>query len=87
MTRMTVTARNRLTLAKDVMRHLGVRPGDTVELDTLPGGEVILRAARPAGSISAFIGLLEGRTTKAATIDEIREAAAAGWGGGAYGVR
>ena len=38
-------------------------------------------AQRPAGSISDFIGCLAGKTKKVATIEEINEAAAAGWAG------
>jgi hypothetical protein len=40
-----------------------------------------LRAARPTGKIDSFLGLLAGKTRKVATLDEINEAAAAGWAG------
>jgi antitoxin PrlF len=50
-------------------------------VSTLPGGRIEVRAARPAGSIEAFIGRLAGRTAKLASLDEIQEAAAAGWAG------
>ena len=39
------------------------------------------RAARPTGSIESFIGMLAGKTKKVATIEEMNEAAAAGWAG------
>ncbi|HNC19175.1 MAG TPA: AbrB/MazE/SpoVT family DNA-binding domain-containing protein, partial [Accumulibacter sp.] len=41
----------------------------------------VLKAARPAGTIASFVGLLAGRTQKVATIEEINEAAAHGWAG------
>jgi len=44
-------------------------------------GRVALRAASPAGTIDGFLGLLADRTKKIATLDEINEAAAAGWAG------
>jgi bifunctional DNA-binding transcriptional regulator/antitoxin component of YhaV-PrlF toxin-antitoxin module len=81
MTRLTVTARGQVTFRKKVMQHLGVKPGEKIELDLLPDGRGVIRAARPAGSIVGFIGLLAGKTRKVATIDEMNEAAARGWAG------
>ena len=81
MTTLTVTARGQVTFRKDVLQHLGIRPGEKIELDKLPDGRVALRAARPTGKIQGFIGLLAGKTPKVATLEEIGEAAAAGWAG------
>ena len=81
MSRLTVTARGQVTFRKDVLQHLGIGPGEKIELDKLPGGRVILKAARPSGKIDRFLGLLAGKTKKIATLDEINEAAAAGWAG------
>lgn len=78
---LTVTARGQVTFRKEVLQHLGIRPGDKIELDLLPDGRVVLRAARPAGTIASFVGLLAGGTEKVATIEEINEAAAQGWAG------
>ena len=38
MTTLTVTARGQVTFRKDVLQHLGIRPGDKIELDLLPDG-------------------------------------------------
>jgi len=87
MTRMTVTARGQVTFRKEVLRHLGIRPGDRIELDLLPGGRAELRAAQPEGSFRNLHGFLKGKTNgRALTLDEIDEAiaeagAAAGAGG------
>ena len=81
MTTLTVTARGQVTFRKDVLQHLGIEPGEKIELDKLPDGRVILRAMRPAGTIDGFLGLLAGKTKKIATLDEINEAAAANWAG------
>ena len=78
---LTVTARGQVTFRKDVLEHLGVEPGAKIELELLPDGRGMLRAAKPAGTIDGFIGLLAGRTKRVATIDEIGEAAAQGWAG------
>jgi bifunctional DNA-binding transcriptional regulator/antitoxin component of YhaV-PrlF toxin-antitoxin module len=79
MTTLTVTARGQVTFRKDVLNHLGIKPGEKIELDLLPDGRGILKAARPTGTIEGFLGLLAGRTDKVATIDEINEAAEQGW--------
>lgn len=79
MATLTVTARGQVTFRRDVLQHLGIRPGEKIELDKLPDGRVALKAARPAGAIDGFLGLLAGKTRKVATLDEINDAAAAGW--------
>jgi bifunctional DNA-binding transcriptional regulator/antitoxin component of YhaV-PrlF toxin-antitoxin module len=78
---LTVTARGQVTFRKEVLQHLGIKPGEKIELDLLPDGRGVLKAARPTGEISSFVGLLAGRTRKVATIEEINEAAARGWAG------
>lgn len=78
---LTVTAKGQVTLRKEVLQHLGIGPGERVELDLLPDGRGLLRAARPAGSIDAFVGMLAGRSKKVATIEEMGDAAASGWAG------
>ncbi len=79
MTTLTVTARGQVTFRKDVLQHLGIEPGEKIELDLLPDGRGLLRAARPTGTIDGFVGLLAGRTQKVATLDEISAATTQGW--------
>ncbi len=81
MAKLTVTAKGQVTFRKDVLQHLGIKPGEKIELDLLPGGRGLLKAARPSGTIESFCGLLAGRTTKVATVEEINEATAQGWAG------
>lgn len=81
MTKLTVTARGQVTFRKDVLQHLGIRPGEMIELDLLPDGRAMLKAAEPSGTINDFIGLLSGKTKKPLTVGEIKEIAAAGWAG------
>jgi hypothetical protein len=76
-----VMAKGQVTLKQDLLRHLGVRPGECVDFEKLPGGELRVRAAQASGSIYGFLGLLAGKTTKVATIEEMNEAAATGWAG------
>jgi antitoxin PrlF len=68
-TTLTVTAKGQVTLRKEVLRHLGVAPGQKVEVDLLPNGRLELRAARPTGSIEDFIGCAQRPGTKPLTIE------------------
>ena len=81
MATLTVTARGQVTFRKEVLQHLGIKPGEKIELELLPKGRGLLKAARPSGTIDGFIGSLAGRTKKVATIEEINDAAARGWAG------
>jgi bifunctional DNA-binding transcriptional regulator/antitoxin component of YhaV-PrlF toxin-antitoxin module len=81
MTTLTVTARGQVTFKKDVLKHLGIKPGEKIELNLLPNGRGMLKAAQPAGTIDSFVGLLSNRTKKIATIEEMTEVAAQGWAG------
>jgi len=42
---LTVTAKGQVTLRKDLLKHLGVQPGQKVSVAVLPGG-IEVRAAR-----------------------------------------
>ena len=77
---LTVTAKGQVTLRKDVLAHLGVRPGDKLGVDLLNDRRIQLRA-KPGKPVSTIFGMLEQSNTERLTIDEIGEAAAAGWAG------
>ena len=44
-TTLTVTAKGQVTLREEVLRHLGVAPGQKVEMYLLPNGRLEVRAA------------------------------------------
>ncbi|WP_010103573.1 hypothetical protein [Verminephrobacter aporrectodeae] len=50
MNTLTVTTRGQVTFRKEVLQHLGVHPGEKIELHLLPGGRAERRAAQPKGS-------------------------------------
>jgi bifunctional DNA-binding transcriptional regulator/antitoxin component of YhaV-PrlF toxin-antitoxin module len=81
MANLTVTARGQVTFRKDVLRHLGVKPGEKIELELMPGGKGMIGAARKTGSIEDFIGVLAGKTRKTAAIGDIAKATDRGWAG------
>ena len=78
---LTTTSKGQLTLKRDLLQHLGVNPGERLEFEKLPNGEVRIRAARPDGSIEAVFGLLAGQTNKVATLEDMQEAIEARWAG------
>lgn len=81
MTTLTVTSKGQVTLRKDLLQHLGIGPGEKIEVEVLPGGRIEVKAARPTSTIDSFIGLLAGKTKKVATLEEMNEAAVSGWSG------
>jgi bifunctional DNA-binding transcriptional regulator/antitoxin component of YhaV-PrlF toxin-antitoxin module len=81
MATLTVTARGQVTFRKDVLRHMGVKPGEKIELELMPGGKGMISAARKKGSIEDFIGVLAGKTRKTAPIGDILKATDRGWAG------
>jgi hypothetical protein len=63
MTIWTVTGRGQVTLRKEV----------------LPDATGLFKAAPLDGTIDSFVGLLAGRTTKVATLEEINDTVAQAW--------
>jgi hypothetical protein len=72
----STTSRGQVTLRKEIFQHVGVTPGEKLEIDLLPGGEFRGRAVRKSGKIEDVFGMLAGKTNVRLTIDEINEAIA-----------
>jgi bifunctional DNA-binding transcriptional regulator/antitoxin component of YhaV-PrlF toxin-antitoxin module len=79
MTTLTITAKGQVTLKQDLLKHLGVSPGEKIEADRLPDGRIVVRAAAQDGRIADFIGCLSQKRATKLTIDEMNEIAARGW--------
>jgi AbrB family looped-hinge helix DNA binding protein len=78
---LTITAKGQVTLRKDVLRHLGVRPGEKIAVEKLPDGRIEVRAAGPAGKISDAFNFLKRKNGPSLSIAEMNEIAARGWTG------
>jgi bifunctional DNA-binding transcriptional regulator/antitoxin component of YhaV-PrlF toxin-antitoxin module len=77
MATLTITDRGQVTFRKDVLKHLGIRPGDRIRLDLLPDGRAELKADRPEGSWAALHGSLKGKGNgRRLSIEEIEQAIA-----------
>jgi len=82
MNTITVTARRQVTFRKEVLQHLGVNPGDKIELELLSDGRAqLINSNRRTETLNGFFGALAGKNKKVATLKEINEAAATGWVG------
>lgn len=61
---LTVTAKGQVTLRQAVLDHLGVKPGERVDLELLPDGRAELRQAGARADLADLRGILHrpGRT-------------------------
>ena len=80
-TLLTITAKGQVTFRKDLLQHLGVQPGDKIEVDRLPEGRIQVRAARRKRDISEVFGMLKRKGQPHLTIEEMNEVIAKGWAG------
>lgn len=78
MSTLPVTAEGQIALTKELLEHLGVRPGDRIAVSMLSQGALQLRADG-GGRISDVFGLLKDKTSQMLSIEEINDAAARGW--------
>jgi bifunctional DNA-binding transcriptional regulator/antitoxin component of YhaV-PrlF toxin-antitoxin module len=83
MASLAVTAKGQVTLKRDLLQHLGIKPGERIDFEKLPGGELRVRAARPSGTIDKFLHALDGKVTldKPLTIEAMNAIAEARWSG------
>ncbi|PIV34451.1 MAG: transcriptional regulator [Lysobacterales bacterium CG02_land_8_20_14_3_00_62_12] len=76
-TTLTVTARGQVTFRKQVLQHLGIKPGEKIELSLLPDGRAELKATQQKGSLRELAGFLKDKTNgNVLTIKEIDDAIA-----------
>jgi antitoxin PrlF len=81
MSTLTVTERGQVTIRKDVLKHLGIKPGDKIELDLLPDGKAVLRAAQRKGTIDDFINLFAGQSYPYISDEDLKKAIERAWAG------
>jgi len=72
-TELTVTMRGQVTLRKEILRHLGIQPGQKLSLNMFPDGRAELRAARPVvyGGLDDFFSWLEIQPSTGRSREEI----------------
>lgn len=78
---LTVTAKGQVTLRAELLKHIGVRPGDKITVEKLPAGRIEIKAARPSGKISDVFDFLMRKNGPSLSIEEMNDIAARGWAG------
>jgi AbrB family looped-hinge helix DNA binding protein len=77
MAKLSITSKGQVTLRKEVLQHLGLRPGDKVAVDLLPDGRATLSPVRTQQTFRDLASVLKGRTNgKRLSIDELNDAIA-----------
>ncbi len=77
-TTLTVTAKGQITLHKEALNHLGVRPGDELDIDLLPGGRLQL-SPKPGTSAASIFGVLARPGAPHRSIQELNQISASSW--------
>ena len=78
---LTVTSKGQVTLRKDLLRHLGVQPGQKISVEKLPDGRIEIKAVQPRGNISDVFNFLKRKGNPVLSIEEMTEIAQQGWAG------
>lgn len=83
MTTLTVTAKGQVTFKQELLRHLGIRPGQKINVEALPEGRAVIQALREGRDISDSFGILKAknRGSLVLSIEEVNEIARKGWAG------
>lgn len=83
MTTLTVTAKGQVTLKQELLRHLGIQPGQKIHVDTLPDGRAVIQAVREGRDIGDAFGILKAKNKGGTvlSIEDMGEIARKGWAG------
>ena len=79
---LTVTAKGQITLKQDLLKHLGVTPGQKIEVHKLPNGKLMLGCHVRDGDIDDFVGCLHQPNMPIVTLEEMNEIITQGWADG-----
>jgi bifunctional DNA-binding transcriptional regulator/antitoxin component of YhaV-PrlF toxin-antitoxin module len=79
MTTLTVTSKGQVTFKQDLLKHLGVRPGQKIEVEKTPHGGITVKAVQKQKEIADFIGCLAQQPTATLTIDEMNVITTQAW--------
>ena len=74
-----VTSKGQVTFKQDLLKHLGVKPGQKIEVEKTPHRGITVKAVRKQEEIVDFIGCLAQHPATALTIDEMNAITAQAW--------
>ena len=70
-----------VTLGKELLRHLGIRPGEKIIVNKLPDGRIEVKSARPGGRISDIFNMLKRDGAQSLSVERMNQIAARVWDG------
>ena len=73
MTTLSITAKGQITLKKDLLKQMGVHPGQKLQALILPNGKLELSPEPPKHDISIIFGMLKRPGERARTLEEIED--------------
>ena len=77
---LTITAKGQVTLRQSLLKHLGVKPGDPIEVEQMPDGQLSVRASH-SGEWKQFFGCLQNASEPIISIEAMNDAISEGWAG------
>jgi AbrB family looped-hinge helix DNA binding protein len=81
MSTLIVTAKGQVTLPKDILKHLGIRPSDKIVVNKVPDGRIEVKAVRSMGKISDAFGFVKKKDGPSLSIEEMNKIGSRGWAG------
>jgi len=80
MSTLSVTSKGQITLRPDLLQHIGIQPGEKVEVLKLPHGELRIKAKKKTQPINNVFGLLKDKISDGVlSTEEINQAVSTGW--------
>ncbi|CZT35786.1 AbrB/MazE/SpoVT family DNA-binding domain-containing protein [Rhizobium sp. 9140] len=79
--RLKVSDDGKIVLNRDVLEALGLRPGDEVDVDVVPHHRTSRQVVPRARPVESLFGMFSYKADRPHTLDEIKEAIAAGYAG------
>jgi AbrB family looped-hinge helix DNA binding protein len=76
-----ITSKGQVTLRKELLDQLGVRPGDKITVELVGPRRVEMRPAQPSATLDAFIGCLKKKGARKLTLEQMKKIAREGWEG------
>ena len=78
MTTLTITAKGQITLKKELLEHLGLKPGDKLEVAKRPNRGLSVEPASPqrAGRMSDAFGMFQRKEQIPLTVEDMDDAIA-----------
>ena len=75
-----ITSKGQVTLRRELLDELGVRPGDRIVVEPVAPGRVEIGGAERSGGLAAFVGCLKQAGGPALSIEDIHKGRE-GWAG------